>query len=163
MLATSCPAVYAPSEFNVTLHGETYHIRIKGTGHAGDGQRPFYVHVDGVAEEVLLEALDEVEITPGSSAPLKTSSKKATLPGGVKSRPRPTHAGCVTTAMPGAIVEVKVKVGDKIKAGDGVLVIEAMKMENEVQSPVTGTVVAVHVAKGDPVTPDQVLVEIQPE
>ncbi len=163
MLAMSCPAVYAPSEFNVTLHGETYHIRIKGTGHAGDGERPFYVHVDGVAEEVLLEALDEVEVTPGSSAPRKTSSKKADTAGGAKSRPRPTHAGCVTTAMPGAIVDVKVKVGDKIKAGDGVLVIEAMKMENEVQSPVTGTVVAVHVAKGDQVTPDQVLVEIQPE
>jgi pyruvate carboxylase subunit B len=65
--------------------------------------------------------------------------------------------------MPGAIVDVKVKVGDKIKAGDGVLVIEAMKMENEVQSPVTGTVIGVHVAKGDQVTPDQVLVEIQPE
>jgi pyruvate carboxylase subunit B len=65
--------------------------------------------------------------------------------------------------MPGAIVDVKVKVGDKIKAGDGVLVIEAMKMENEVQSPVNGTVIGVHVAKGDQVTPDQVLVEIQPE
>jgi len=162
-LAMTSPAIYAPSEFNVTLHGETYHIRIKGTGHAGDGERPFYVHVDGVAEEVLLEALDEVEVTPGAGAPRKTSSKKADLPGGVKQRPRPTHAGCVTTAMPGTIVDVKVKVGDKIKAGDGVLVIEAMKMENEVQSPVTGTVVAVHVAKGDAVTPDQVLVEIQPE
>jgi pyruvate carboxylase subunit B len=159
----ACPAVYAPSEFNVTLHGETYHIRIKGTGHAGDGERPFYVHVDGVAEEVLLEALDEVEVTPGAGAPRKASSKKSDLAGGAKARPRPTHAGCVTTAMPGAIVEVKVKVGDKIKAGDGVLVIEAMKMENEVQSPVTGTVVAVHVTKGDAVTPDQVLVEIQPE
>jgi pyruvate carboxylase subunit B len=50
-----------------------------------------------------------------------------------------------------------------VKAGDGVLVIEAMKMENEIQSPVTGTVVNVHVAKGEAVTPDQVLVEIQPD
>ena len=159
--AMSCPAVYAPSEFNVTLHGETYHIRIKGTGHGGEGQRPFYVHVDGVAEEVLLEALDEVEVTPGTAVPRKASGKKDG--GGSKQRPRPTHAGCVTTAMPGTIVDVKVKPGDKVKAGDGVLVIEAMKMENEVQAPVAGTVVQVHVAKGDAVTPDQVLVEIQPE
>jgi pyruvate carboxylase subunit B len=65
--------------------------------------------------------------------------------------------------MPGTIVDVKVKPGDKVKAGDGVLIIEAMKMENEVQAPVAGTVVQVHVAKGDAVTPDQVLVEIQPE
>jgi pyruvate carboxylase subunit B len=160
--AMSCPAVYAPSEFNVTLHGETYHIRIKGTGHGGgEGQRPFYVHVDGVAEEVLLEALDEVEVTPGAGAPRRSSGKKDAS--GSKQRPRPTHAGCVTTAMPGTIVDVKVKPGDKVKAGDGVLVIEAMKMENEVQAPVAGTVVQVHVAKGDAVTPDQVLVEIQPE
>jgi pyruvate carboxylase subunit B len=38
-----------------------------------------------------------------------------------------------------------------------------MKMENEIHAPVTGTVVAIHVAKGDAVTPDQVLLEIQPE
>ena len=161
--AMACPAVYAPSEFNVTLHGETYHIRIKGTGHGGEGQRPFYVHVDGVAEEVLLEALDEVEVTPGAAAPRKAGGKKGAAGAGSKQRPRPTHAGCVTTAMPGTIVDVKVKPGDKVKAGDGVLVIEAMKMENEVQAPVAGTVVQVHVAKGDAVTPDQVLVEIQPE
>jgi len=65
--------------------------------------------------------------------------------------------------MPGTIVDVLVKIGQKVNAGDGVLVIEAMKMENEIQSAVTGTVVSIHVAKGDAVTPDQVLVEIQPE
>jgi pyruvate carboxylase subunit B len=65
--------------------------------------------------------------------------------------------------MPGTIVDVKVKVGDKVKAGDGVLIIEAMKMENEVQAAVSGTVISVFVAKGDAVTPDQVLVEIQAE
>ncbi len=159
--AMACPAVYAPSEFNVTLHGETYHIKIKGTGHGKDNERPFYVHVDGVAEEVLLESLDEVEVTPGS--PSRKSDPKGGSAKGGSSRPRPTHAGCVTTAMPGSIVEVKVKLGDTVKAGDGVLVIEAMKMENEIQSAVSGTVVGVYVAKGDAVTPDQVLVEIQPE
>ncbi|NTV94602.1 MAG: biotin/lipoyl-binding protein, partial [Thiobacillus sp.] len=92
----------------------------------------------------------------------KSAGKAGAAPAAGK-RPRPTHAGHVTTAMPGTIVDVKVKVGDKVKAGDGVLIIEAMKMENEVQSAVTGTVVAVFVAKGDAVTPDQVLVEIQPE
>jgi pyruvate carboxylase subunit B len=161
--AQACPAVYAPSEFNITLHGESYHIRIKGTGHSGESHRPFYVHVDGVAEEVVLEALDEVEVTPGAASPRAAGGKKAGGNDQSKSRPRPTHAGCVTTAMPGTIVEVKVKAGDKVAAGDGVLVIEAMKMENEIQSPVAGTVVTVHVAKGDAVTPDQVLVEIQPE
>ena len=154
-------AIFAPTEFNVTLHGETYHIRVKGTGNAGDGQRPFYVHVDGVAEEVVLEALDEIEINPGKPASRKGKSTGSSSK--TPARPRPTHAGCVTTAMPGTVVEVKVNAGDKVKAGDGVLVIEAMKMENEIQAAVSGTVVAIHASKGDAVTPDETLVEIQPD
>jgi pyruvate carboxylase subunit B len=156
-------ARYAPNEFNVTLHGETFHIKLTGSGHAGEEQRPFYVSVDGVAEEVIVETLDEIEVSAnGVSTGNKSSGKKkasATSSG----RPRPHHAGCVTTAMPGTIVAVKVKVGDTVKAGDGVLVIEAMKMENEIQASTSGTVVAVHVAKGDNVTPDESLLEVQPE
>jgi pyruvate carboxylase subunit B len=159
--AATCPAFFAPSEFNVTLHGETYHIRISGTGHAGENNRPYFVHVDGVSEEVRVETLDEIEVTPGGGGPRAAAHKKAA--GGSKARPRPTHAGHVTTAMPGTIVDVLVKIGQKVNAGDGVLVIEAMKMENEIQSAVTGTVLGIHVAKGDAVTPDQVLVEIQPD
>jgi len=159
--AATCPSFFAPSEFNVTLHGETYHIRISGTGNAGEGVRPFFVHVDGVSEEVRVETLDEIEVSPAGGARAGASKKPAA--GGSKARPRPTHAGHITTAMPGTIVDVLMKIGQKVSAGDGVLVIEAMKMENEIQSPVTGTVVGIHVTKGDAVTPDQVLVEIQPE
>jgi pyruvate carboxylase subunit B len=65
--------------------------------------------------------------------------------------------------MPGTIVDVLVKTGQKVKAGDAVLVIEAMKMENEVQASISGTVIGVFVAKGDAVTPDEALIEIQPE
>ncbi len=152
-------ARYAPNEFNITLHGETFHIKLTGSGHAGEEQRPFYVNVDGVAEEVIVETLSEVEVSGGGKSNGKKKAESKTVSG----RPRPTHAGCVTTAMPGTIVAVKVKVGDKVKAGDGVLVIEAMKMENEIQASQTGTVVAVHVSKGDSVTPDESLLEIQPD
>jgi pyruvate carboxylase subunit B len=150
---------YAPSEFNVTLHGETFNIKVTGSGHAGEEKRPFYVSVDGIAEEVMVETLDEVEVSGSGSS--GNSKKKNSVTG--SGRPRPSHAGCVTTAMPGTIVAVKVNVGDKVKAGDGVLVIEAMKMENEIQASKTGTVVAIHVIKGDNVTPDESLLEIQPD
>ena len=155
-------AQYAPNEFKITLHGETYHIRVSGTGRSDETERPFYVHVDGVAEEVLVKVLNEIEVTPGAGT-VRKAAPAGERGGTARQRPKPTHAGHVTTAMPGTIVEVKVKVGDQVKAGDGVLVIEAMKMENEIQSPVSGTVLAIHVAKGDAVTPDQVLLEIQPE
>ncbi len=154
-------ARFAPNEFNVTLHGETFHIKLTGSGHAGEEKRPFYVSVDGIAEEVIVETLDEIEVGGSSNGNKSSGKKKASLTS--SGRPRPHHAGCVTTAMPGTIVAVKAKVGDKVKAGDGVLVIEAMKMENEIQAATTGTVVAVHVTKGDSVTPDESLLEIQPE
>lgn len=161
-LAAERSAQYAPNEFKITLHGETYHIRVSGTGRGEERERPFYVHVDGVAEEVLVEVLNEIEVNQGGGTARKAETTGSGAGSG-RQRPKPSHAGHVTTAMPGTIVEVKVKVGDQVKAGDGVLVIEAMKMENEIQSPVSGTVLAIHVAKGDAVTPDQVLLEIQPE
>jgi len=149
---------YAPSEFNITLHGETYHIKLTGSGQAGEAERPFYVSVDGVTEEVLVETLDEILVNGNSHQPsgdkVKNSSSSA-------SRPKPLHEGCVTTAMPGTIIDIKVAVGDKVSAGDGVVVIEAMKMENEIQAPKAGTVTSVHIAKGDSVSPNETLIEIQ--
>jgi len=152
-------ARYAPNEFNITLHGETYHIKLTGSGHAGEERKPYYVKVDGISEEVFVETLSEMEVSGGGSNGSKKKAAAVTASG----RPRPHHTGCVTTAMPGTIVTVKVNVGDKVNAGDGVLVIEAMKMENEIQASKSGTVVAIHVAKGDSVTPDETLIEIQPE
>jgi len=55
--------------------------------------------------------------------------------------------------MPGTIVDVLVSIGQTVKAGDGVLVIEAMKMENEVQAPIAGVVISIFAKKGDAVTP----------
>ncbi|MFW5431303.1 MAG: sodium-extruding oxaloacetate decarboxylase subunit alpha [Methylophilaceae bacterium] len=150
---------FAPNEFNVTLHGETFHIKLTGSGHEGEEKRPMYVSVDGVAEEVLVETLSEIELTNGGSSSGANVKKKESSSG----RPRPSHKGCITTAMPGTIVALKVKVGDKVKAGDAVLVIEAMKMENEIQASTSGTVVSLNVEKGDNVTPDETLLEIQPE
>ena len=150
---------YAPSEFNITLHGETYHIKLTGSGHAGEAERPFYVSVDGISEEVLVETLDEILINPNTQS--STGEKAKGSGKSASARPKPNHEGCVTTAMPGTIVEIKVSVGDKVSAGDGLVVIEAMKMENEIQAPKNGTIMAIHVAKGDSVSPNETLLEIQ--
>lgn len=142
-----------PTEFKVILHGETYHIKITGTGHRTLDNRPFYMTVDGVPEEVLVETLDEL--------PAEGSGSRRHEPHASGSqRPRPTQPGHVTTSMPGTIVDVLVKVGDTVEAGTPVLITEAMKMETEIQAPIAGTVTAVNVAKGDAVNPDETLVEI---
>ena len=143
----------SPTDFNVTMHGETYHIRVTGTGHQEQEERPYYLTVDGVPEEVLVENLTEMVPTTGGMVDTRKVSKGS-------KRPRATKEGDVTTSMPGTVVDVLVKEGDKVKAGDPVLIIEAMKMENEVQAPVGGTVDQVNVKKGDSVNPDEALMEI---
>ncbi len=155
--ATHSAERYAPNEFKVTLHGETFHINLTGSGHHGEVKRPFYVSVDGISEEVIVETLSEIEVSGSGSS----GKKKAIEPEEESPRSRPTHEGCVTTAMPGTIVDVKAKVGDAVEAGDALLIIEAMKMENEIQAPISGVVISVHVEKGDNVAPDETLVEIQ--
>lgn len=144
----------AATEFDVTMHGESYHIKVNGTGHRNQHLRPYYISIDGVPEEILVEALDSVVIGQGNG------SAPATTGGSASQRPRATAPGHVSTSMPGTIVEVLVKVGDTVGAGDPVLISEAMKMETEVQAPIAGEVTAVHVQKGDSVTPNEALIEI---
>jgi pyruvate carboxylase len=62
--------------------------------------------------------------------------------------------------MPGTVIEVKVKVGDKVKTGDNLLVLSAMKMETVVKSPVSGKVTRVEVINGKNLEGDNLLVEI---
>lgn len=66
----------------------------------------------------------------------------------------------VTSPLPGVIITVKVNVGDSIKAGQEVAVLEAMKMENSIEAEQDGTVTAVHVAKGDSVLEGEAIVTI---
>ncbi len=146
----------AATEFNVTMHGETYHIKVKGTGLHTDTTRPYYISLDGVPEEILVESLEE--ITLGEAEPgIATQAS----PARAGKRPRASAPGDVTTSMPGTIIEVLVNVGDDVEAGDPVLITEAMKMETEIQAPISGTVMAVHVTKGESVTPDEALVVIE--
>jgi pyruvate carboxylase subunit B len=144
----------APTDFNVTLHGEAYHIRVTGVGHRSEDKRPYYISIDGVPEEILVESLVETVPTVNALVDTKRASKGS-------KRPRVSKEGDVTSSMPGTVIDILVKIGDEISAGDPVLVIEAMKMENEVPAPIGGMVKAIHVAKGDNVNPDEALVEIE--
>jgi pyruvate carboxylase subunit B len=107
-----------------------------------------------VPEEVVVETLDQIVLTGGAQGAVQ-----ATIGG---KRPKATKEGHVSTSMPGNIVDVLVKEGDAVTAGQPVLVTEAMKMETEVQAPIAGKVTGVYVAKGDSVTPGEALLEIEP-
>jgi len=154
---TSGEACMAATEFHVTLHGETYHIKVTGTGHRTQEQRPYYISVDGVPEEIMVEALDEIPTGGGESA----AAGGGAAPARASKRPRATSPGHVTCSMPGTVVDVVVNVGDTVNPGDPILIVEAMKMETEIQAPIAGKVTAVHVSKGDKVNPDEALVELE--
>jgi biotin carboxyl carrier protein len=68
----------------------------------------------------------------------------------------------VKAPMPGQVVGVPVQAGDAVKAGQGLVILSAMKMENEIRSPRDGAVVTVHVAQGDKVEQGAALVTIGP-
>jgi len=63
----------------------------------------------------------------------------------------------VTAPMPGKVVRILVQAGDKVEAGQGLLVVEAMKMQNEIRSPKGGTIERLHVKEGQPVNAGEVL------
>jgi biotin carboxyl carrier protein len=74
----------------------------------------------------------------------------------VPSGPRPIRA-----PMPGLVVKVEVAVGDRVEAGQGVAIVEAMKMENELRAEAPGVVAHIHVAPGQAVEKDQILIDLQ--
>lgn len=122
------------------------------------------VNVNGVAYEV------EIESTP-DGAPAATAVTPAAAPTAVPSAPAaPTAASAAPVAsgagskvcapLPGVILSINVAVGDSVKAGDKVAVLEAMKMENDIEAEVSGTVTAIHVQKGDSVLEGTAIVSI---
>lgn len=67
----------------------------------------------------------------------------------------------IKTAMPGKVVRILVEVGTEVEKGDGVIVVEAMKMQNEMKSPKTGTVTKINASEGDTVNAGDILVVIE--
>ena len=80
-----------------------------------------------------------------------TASKKASASAGGKP---------VVAPLPGTINDIKVKVGDKVSAGDTVVILEAMKMQNNIEAETSGTVASINVNKGDAVMEGETLVTI---
>ena len=96
--------------------------------------KKYRVNVNGTAYEVELE-----EITGATSAAAPAAPAPAAAPSGGEQ---------ITAPMPGNILSVNIAAGDTVKKGQVLMVLEAMKMENEIMCPCDGKVVSVSVAKG---------------
>lgn len=145
----------------VQVNGEAYQVEIPTAGPDAPVGQPAS-HAMPQAQAAPLQALrtrqpknqELQESKPENSQPQNQNPQPENP--GPQSRtdspePRPQTARTVDSPLPGILVEVNVKEGQYVRAGDKVAVLEAMKMENEIQAPADGTVTAVHVRQGDSV------------
>ena len=96
-----------------------------------------------------------VKVQPVAAKPVATAAAPAAAP------TTPVSGNAIKTPLPGVIIDVKVNTGDTVKKGDTVVVLEAMKMENNINADRDGKVVAVQVAKGDTVADGAVLIVLE--
>lgn len=111
-----------------------------------------------------------VEDTTGSAAPVASApapapaaapaSAPAPAPAAAPAAPAAAGSVSVDAPMPGNILDIKVSNGASVKAGDVLVILEAMKMENDIVAPQDGTVASVNVNKGDTVEAGQTLVSL---
>jgi biotin carboxyl carrier protein len=108
----------------------------------------YNITVNGTAYDVSVEELEAGAEAPAAAAP----APKAAKPAAPKAAPAGAQGGIkVEAPMPGKILAVKKNAGEAVKSGEAILILEAMKMENEIVAPQDGTIASINVSVGDAV------------
>ena len=118
--------------------------------------RKFKVNVNGVAYNVEVAEEGVVAVAAPAAAPAPV----AAAPAPVAAAPAPVAAAGDTTMnapMPGSVSKIVAREGQVVKKGDVIIMLEAMKMQNEMAAPVAGTVKSINVAVGESVKPGQIM------
>ena len=141
-------------EYKYTIDGNKYDVAINEVS-----ETTAKVTVNGteytVEWEKPVEEKPVVKVQPAAAKPAAAPAA-ATAPAAA-----PVSGNAIKTPLPGVIIDVKVNVGDTVKKGDTVVVLEAMKMENNINADRDGKVVAIQVAKGDTVADGAALIVLE--
>lgn len=129
---------------NVTVNGIPFEVEMKQPVKAGKQKVK-------LSEERRVKS----EESNSSSSATNASSATTTQPAAAAASDKP-----VVAPLPGTINEIKVKVGDKVNPGDTVVILEAMKMQNNIEAETSGTITGINVNKGDAVMEGDTLVTI---
>ena len=131
---------------NVTVNGIPFEVEMKQPVKAGKQK----VKLGGVGSEE--RRVKSEEFNSSTSAPAADAAPKSA----------PAASGKpVVAPLPGTINDIKVKVGDKVNVGDTVVILEAMKMQNNIEAESAGTISSINVNKGDAVLEGDTLVTIK--
>jgi len=122
----------------VTIDGQTFEVDLEPDGNS------WKATVEGETFVI------EVEGTPAKADKKRRSTKKR------------KKSGVVSSSIPGKIITVEVEVGDNVSEGDVILILEAMKMQNEVAAPISGTIIEVNCEPGSTIEANLPLVVIEP-
>ena len=135
---------------NVTVNGIPFEVEMKQPVKAGKQKVK-------LSEErrVKSDEFNSSSSATNASSATNESSAPITKPAAAAASGKP-----VVAPLPGTINEIKVKVGDKVSAGDTVVVLEAMKMQNNIDAETSGTIASINVNKGDAVMEGDTLVTI---
>ena len=133
---------------NVTVNGIPFEVEMKQPVKAG--KQKVKLSEERRAEESEERRVKSEESNSSSASAASTSSAPTAGVG------KP-----VVAPLPGTINEIKVKVGDKVNAGDTVVILEAMKMQNNIEAETSGTITGINVNKGDAVMEGDTLVTIK--
>ena len=121
--------------------------------------KKYNITVNGNTYEVLVEEADAS--TPVAfTAPAAPVAAPKAAPKAAPAASAATGANKVTSPMPGTILDVKVSVGQSVKKGDVICVLEAMKMENDIPAPQDGVIASINVQKGASVNAGDVLASL---
>ena len=138
-------------KFNITVNGKSYAVEVEEVG-AGQGGFTYQPVQSTQQPTPVVQPKPQATAQPAQAA--QAAPKTAKAPEG------PVVGELITAPMPGTILDIKVTEGQAIKAGDIILILEAMKMENEIVAPSDGVVNKIHTTKSSAVSTGDALVTI---
>ena len=136
-------------KYNITVNGNTYEVEVEEVGSDSNVSRP---------SQVTKEVKPQKPKTTSKPKKESKETKKETNP---EPKAVPQGAETINAPMPGSVLDIKVSEGDTVNEGDVLLILEAMKMENEIVAPRSGKVSVINTSKGASVNSGDPLISLE--